>query len=335
MTAILLHAAPDSTLREMTVARNQIQFQAGMSLDQFMARYGTEEQCEAALTKWRWPDGFVCPHCNSSDHAVVGKRRLYLCHSCLRQTSLIAGTIFSKTRLPLTRWLQAMWLITQSKDSISTLALSRHIGVKWDSAWLLRQKLAEVMIGREAGRKLEGRIEVDDAVMGGEQPIESGGKQGRAGSNKTPFVVAVETRDGRPQRVQFHTVTSHTRAEIKRIATTSFAPGSHIVSDGLDCFRAVTEAGCSHDATVTSRIVRAHKLDRFRWANTLLGNLKSATTGTFHSLRPHYVYRYLAEFQYRFNRRSDLPGMLARLASVAVRTAPKPYTEIKRAYACG
>ena len=228
-----------------------------------------------------------------------------------------------------------MWLITQSKDSISTLSLSRQIGVKWDSAWLMRQKLAEVMIGREAGRRIEGRIEVDDAVMGGEQPIENGGKQGRSGSNKTPFVVAVETRDGRPQRVQFHTVTSHTRAEIKRIATTSFVPGSRVVSDGLDCFKAVTEAGCTHDATVTNRIVRPQKLDRFRWANTLLGNLKSATTGTFHSIRPQYVYRYLAEFQYRFNRRSDLPAMLARLANAAVRTTPKPYADIRCAYECG
>ena len=178
------------------MARNRFQFQVGMSLDQFMASYGTVEQCEAALTKWRWPDGFVCAHCHSSDHAVVGARRLYLCHGCRRQTSLIAGTIFSKTRLPLTRWFQAMWLITQSKGSISTLSLSRQIGVKWDSAWLLRQKLAEVMIAREAGRKLEGRIEVDDAVMGGKQLLDNGGKPGRAGSNKVPFVIAVETRDG-------------------------------------------------------------------------------------------------------------------------------------------
>jgi ISXO2-like transposase domain len=130
-----------------------------------------------------------------------------------------------------------MWLITQSKDSISTLSLSRQIGVKWDSAWLMRQKLAEVMIAREAGGKLEGRIEVDDAVMGGKQLLDSGGKPGRAGSNKIPFVIAVETRDGRPQRVQFHTVTSHNRAEITRIATTSFAPGSWVVSDGLDLRR--------------------------------------------------------------------------------------------------
>ena len=178
------------------MARNGIQFQHGLSLDQFLASYGTEVQCEAALTRWRWPDGFVCPHCRSTDHAVVGKRRLYLCHGCRRQTSLVAGTIFSRTQLPLTRWFQAMWLITQSKDSISTLSLSRQIGVKWDSAWLMRQKLAEVMIAREAGRKLEGRIEVDDAVMGGKQLLDNGGKPGRAGSNKIPFVIAVETRDG-------------------------------------------------------------------------------------------------------------------------------------------
>ena len=125
------------------MARNLVQFQKGMSLSEFQERFGSEAQCEAALVAWRWPDGFVCPHCGCRDHAIVGKRRLYSCHGCRRQTSIKAGTIFAHTHIPLTKWFQAMWLITQSKNSISTLELSRHIGVKWDSAWLMRQKLSQ------------------------------------------------------------------------------------------------------------------------------------------------------------------------------------------------
>ncbi len=65
---------------------------------------------------WRWPDGFVCPKCGSRNHAIVGERRLHHCRDCRRQTSLKAGTIFAKTLLPLTKWFQAMFLITQELD---------------------------------------------------------------------------------------------------------------------------------------------------------------------------------------------------------------------------
>lgn len=317
------------------MARNPVQFQPGMSLGEFIANYGTEEQCEAALKTWRWPDGFVCPRCASRDHAIVGRRRLYECHACRRQTSLTAGTIFARTQLALSKWFQAMWLLTQSKGSVSTLELSRQLGVKWDSAWLMRQKLAEVMREAETGRRLEGRVEMDDAVLGGERKLSEGGKPGRAGANKIPFVIAVETREGRPQRLQLHLVASHTSTEIERIATAGLAPGTHVVSDGLGCFRAVSAAGCTHTSVVTSRIDGAVKLECFRWVNTILGNIKTAIAGTFHALRRAYVHRYLAEFQYRFNHRSGLARMFADLAGNAIHTSPRPYAVIKATYANG
>jgi len=77
----------------------------------------------------------MCPACGGHDHAIVGKRRLYLCHGCRKQTSVIAGTLFENSLVPLTKWFQATWLIMQSKNSISTLELSRQIGVKWDTVF--------------------------------------------------------------------------------------------------------------------------------------------------------------------------------------------------------
>ena len=128
------------------MARNAIQFQDGLSLGAFIASYATEEQCVAALTRWRWPDGFGC---GGKAHAIVGRRRLYQCRGCRRQTSLKAGTIFDHSLIPLSKWFQAMWLLTQSKGSIATLVLARKLDLKWDSAWLLRQKLAQGKLERE------------------------------------------------------------------------------------------------------------------------------------------------------------------------------------------
>ena len=133
----------------------------------------------------------------------------------------------------------------------------------------------------------------------------------------------------------FGTRTVIVLAEIERIASTSFAAGSQIVSDGLDCFKFFAKAGYDHSRTVVNDIAHPQKLDRFRWVNTVLSNLKTATSGTFHAIRRQYLHRYLAEFQYRFNRRSNLPDMLARLAYVAVRTTPRPYADIVCGYSDG
>ena len=319
------------------MARNAIQFQKGLSLTAFQARFGTEEHCEAAVAAWRWPNGFVCPHCGGTKHAITGRRRLYACHGCRRQVSIKAGTIFSRTMLPLTKWFQAMWLITNSKNSISTLELSRQIGVKWDSAWLMRQKLMSVMAEREAARKLDGRVEMDDVVLGGEKSVLDGGKQGRGGPNKLPFVVAVETTDdGRPKRLLLHVVKSHDGPSIETMARLHLASTARVISDGLGCFRAVTKAGCTHQpVNVTRSDNHGEKLSCFKWVNTITGNLKTAIAGTLKAVRLHYAFRYLAEFQYRFNRRLDLPAMLERLACVATNAAPRPYKAIRVQYANG
>ena len=319
------------------MARNPVQMQKGLSLTELNARYGTEEKCNAALVAWRWPKGFVCPQCGSKDHGIVGKRQLYLCHGCLKQTSLKAGTIFAHTLLPLTKWFQGMYLLTQSKNSISTLELARQLGVRPDTASLIRHKLMSVMAEREATRKLDGRVEMDDAVLGGERSELDGGKRGRGGPNKIPFAVAVETSDeGRPQLLLLHVVKRHDSDSIEAMAKAHLAATARVISDGLSCFRAVTRAGCAHEPVNVSKASNhGEKLACFRWANTVLGNLKTAIAGTLKSVRPRYAYRYLAEFQYRFNRRFDLAGMLHRLACVAVRTAPRPYKSLKIAHTAG
>lgn len=137
--------------------RNKVQFQKGMSLSEFLEHYGTEAQCEQALFAWRWPQGFVCPECGHTGHCVLG-RGLYQCHRCRRQTSITAGTLFAGTKLPLTKWLLAVYLLTQSKNGVSALELSRQLGICYNSAWLMKHKLMQAMLEREQGRELAGVI---------------------------------------------------------------------------------------------------------------------------------------------------------------------------------
>ena len=94
--------------------KNKIQFQKGLSLPSFLNSYGTQEQCKNAIFSMRWPQGFVCPECGCSNYYELTTRNLYQCTACKRQTSLISGTIFEATKLKLTSWFLAIYLLTQS-----------------------------------------------------------------------------------------------------------------------------------------------------------------------------------------------------------------------------
>lgn len=120
---------------------NRIQFQAGLSLSQFLDQYGKEEQCEMAVEQSRWPQGFACPKCGATVHCVVwhGKVKTFQCHGCRHQTTLTGGTIFHASKLPLQKWFQAMYFLTQSKNNVAALELKRLIGVCYRTAWRLKQ----------------------------------------------------------------------------------------------------------------------------------------------------------------------------------------------------
>ena len=311
------------------MARNKVQFQKGLSEAQFAVLYGTEDQCREAVMRWRWPSGFVCPVCAGKQHSLVKTRALYQCTACRRQTSLIAGTIFAATKAPLCTWFRAMYHLTQSKGGISSIELGRRLGVTQTTAWKIKHKLMQVMMERDATKRLTGRIEVDDAYLGGER---NGGKRGRGSPGKTPIVAAVETTpQGKPIRLQLRRVKGFRCAEIVTLAKRNFNPASIVVSDGLRCFAGVGKAGCVHQPIITGSGRRAALTPAFKWVNTTLGNIKSAITGTYSAIRDKHVPRYLAEFEYRFNRRYDLAAMMPRLGYVAVRTPPMPYRLLKLA----
>lgn len=311
---------------------SKIQLQLGMSLNKFLAEYGEVEQCEAALENARWPNGFRCPKCNSEQNYRYRRNgaRLFQCCNCRTQTSLTEGTIFHSTKLPLTIWFQAMYFLTQNKNNVSTLELRRLLGISYPAAWRMKHKLMQVMFERESTTILSNRVEIDDAYLGGENP---GGKTGRGSENKVPFIAAVQTNNQKnPIYAVFSQVKAFTSEEVVVWSKRSLAPSTTVVSDGLQCFRSVVEAGCSHQREVVGKARKSTNMDCFTWVNTILGNLKTAINGTYHAFNfEKYAHRYLGEYQYRFNRRFDLSGMLSRLVTATVQTGKRPEVWLRRA----
>ncbi len=140
---------------------NMVQFQAGLSMSDFMKRYGTEAKCRRTLFRSRWPKGFRCPACSA----------------CRYQTTLVCGTLFQATKLPLATWFLAVYLLTSTKTNMAALELKRHLGVCYRTAWRLKHKVMQAMMKREESRQLKGFVQIDDAYLGGER---NGGKRGRA-----------------------------------------------------------------------------------------------------------------------------------------------------------
>jgi len=304
---------------------NRVQFQKGLSMPEFLDRYGTEERCEQALVAARWPSGFVCPACGVMESRTTFRRqgRLYWqCAGCQHQCSVTSGTVFGSTKLPLTRWFLAMQFLTQSKNNVAALELKRQIGVCYRTAWLVKHKLLEAMRLVEADRQLTGRVEVDDAYLGGQR---SGGKAGRGSENKVPFVAAVQTtEDGRPYLACL-SPRPFTKQALEDFFARSSALPLTVVSDGLGCFTVAASLGACHDRTVTGGGKASVALEQFRCVNTFISNIKTALSGTYHSVKfAKYAYRYLAEVQFRFNRRYDLRAILGSLVRAMVAAPPSP-----------
>jgi ISXO2-like transposase domain/Transposase zinc-ribbon domain len=313
------------------MAMNRVQFQQGLSMAEFMQRYGTEQQCEQAVVQSRWPEGYACLRCRCAQASQFrrGQRLYFQCCSCRYQCSVISGTMFEAAKKPLTLWFLAMHLLTQAKNSVSALELMRHLGVSYRTAQLLKHKLMQVMYLREQPRRLSGRIEMDDAYLGGEY---SGGTPGRGSENKVSFVAAVQTTNDRhPQLVCFAPLPFTKQAMGNFISKHLVLPAT-VVSDGLACFEAASEHGAAHEQIITGGGRECAKEPRLWCVNTVLSNVKTAFSGTYHAFDfRKYVHRFLGEVQYKFNRRFDLKNILGRLLRAVCQTKPHSRAVIRAA----
>ena len=305
------------------MAINPVQFQKGLSMVEFMAEYGTEAKCYRALYRARWPQGFRCPACQNRARSRFrrGRQIYYQCCACRHQTTLVSGTLFEATKLPLRTWFIAIYLLTSTKTNMAALELKRHLGVRYRTAWRLKHKIMHAMMEREETRQLVGFVQVDDdrrkspwdAYLGGER---NGGKAGRGSENKQPFVIAVSTDEDleHPTFAVIEPVRAFDNTSMIDWGARRLAKQAEIYSDGLFCFRRFADADHAHTVLETEGGRAATEVKGARWVNVLLGNLKRAISGRYHSIKQaKYARRYLAEAAYRFNRRFRLRDMLPRL----------------------
>lgn len=191
------------------------------------ARFSTEEACRGYLFQLRWPAGFECPRCGGRK-AWLASELLWECSGCHRQTSVTAGTIFQDSRLPLTLWFRAVWWVTSQKNGVSAMGLERVLGLKsYKTAWTMLHKLRHAMV-RPGRDRLQGRVEVDEAFVGGEEE----GVHGRQTESKAMIAVAVEEDGDGIGRIRMRCIPDASAESLMPFIEDSVEPGSVVHTDG-------------------------------------------------------------------------------------------------------
>jgi len=293
-----------------------------LKLMELEKRFAHDEACRKYLFALRWPQGFVCPACGGK-RAWEGSRNRWLCTDCRHQTSVLAGTVFQDSHLPLALWFRAMWYVTSQKNGISALGLQRALGIgSYKTAWSLLHKLRRAMV-RPGRDRLRGIVEVDEAYWGAREE----GAIGRLTEAKALIAVAAEEDGGGIGRIRLHRIPDVTRATLHGFIAQCIEPGSTVRTDGLLAYLDLD--AYTHDRQVQrTQPEGEHLLPR---VHRVISLFKRWLMGTHQGAVGHdHLDDYLNEFTFRFNRRKSASRgkLFFRLAQHAVQVAPAPYTTL-------
>ena len=300
------------------------------SVGEFQAWFGTDADCLDYLEWMRWPSGFVCPSCGHQGGWRLGDGRFW-CPTCGRRASVTAGTIFDKTRTPLTVWFTACWMFATEKDGVSALSLRRALEIgSLQTAWAMLHRLRSVLV-RPGRDRLSGTVEVDETFIGGEEPGLSGG---RARGKKTLTGIAVEIREPKGiGRCRMAILRDASGASLVPFVADHVEPGARVITDAWAGYVGLKERGYLHEPR-SQRAARAHGDDPgellpavHKVASLAKRWLLSTHQGSFDQA---HLPSYLNEFVFRFNRRrSRSRGMVFyRVLELAVGHGPVRYREL-------
>jgi len=297
---------------------------------EFVAMFHDDKSCREFLYKLRWGDGFVCPKCGASSTPWEQTRQRLVCTDCRYQTSVTAGTIFDKTRTPLTTWLEAAWHITTAKNGMSAKTIEQTLGISYVTAWTMLQRFRVAMVNTER-EKLSGRVEVDETLVGG---VDIGGKRGR-GSQKSLVVIAVEIHDPKGfGRIRMRYIPDATSSSLTNFINDVVKSGTIICTDGWSGYTRLESLGYRHEITVMS-----HSNDQAHVSmpgvHRVASLLKRWILGTHQGSFSHeHLQAYLEEYTFRFNRRlSKNRGLVfRRLLEQAVATSPLTRKDVTYGY---
>ncbi len=297
---------------------------------EFVTMFLDDESCREFLYQLRWNNNFICPKCKVFSTPWHQTHKRLVCPSCRHQTTVTVGTIFDKTRTPLTTWLEAAWHITTAKNGMSAKTIEQTLGISYNTAWTMLQRFRIAMVNTER-EKLSGKVEIDETQVGG---VDVGGKRGR-GSKKSLVVIAIEIHEPKGfGRVRMRYIPDASSSSLTKFINDVVDTDSTIYTDGWSGYSKLESLGYNHEITVMS-----HSDDQAHVSmpgvHRIAALLKRWILGTHQgSFSQEHLQAYLEEYTFRFNRRlSKNRGLVfRRLLEQAVRTSPVTKKDVTYGY---
>jgi len=279
--------------------------QTPVTLQEAIQFFSSYENCKSYMVAKRWPNGVTCPNCGSDHVAYLENARLWKCYGKHERPkfSLKTGTIFEDSPLGLEKWLPVMWLLANCKNGVSSWEIHRGLGVTQKTAWFMLQRARLATQDPETGGKLGGEVEVDETFIGGKArnmhgDVKARKIQGRRGPEGKAIVAAVLERGG---KVRAKVVDKRRKSQLQSLVRENVEPGSALYSDALKSYDGLAgefeHQVIDHAIAYVDGQVHTNGMENF-WSL-----LKRGIRGTYVSVEPYHLFRYVDEQAFRFNNR--------------------------------
>jgi transposase-like protein len=278
--------------------------QAPTTLLKAVAYFADKDRAFDFVAAIRWPDGNVmCPRCGAGDPSFISTRQVWKCKGCKRQFSLKVGTIFEDSPLGWDKWVPAVWLLANSKNSVSSHELGRALGVTQKTAWFMLHRIRDAM---ETGSfvRLSGTVEVDETYVGGLGKFMHKDRRAKLhGTGGVDKAIVQGTRNRDAGRVQAQIVHATDAATLQGTVRSWVEPGSSVFTDQHVSYRGLDDdyshKTVDHSREYVSGIVHTNGIENF-WSL-----LKRAIKGTQVHVDPAHLGRYVTERTFAYNHRED------------------------------
>jgi transposase-like protein len=271
-----------------------------MSLLEMLNKFDTDEKCREILTKLRWPEGVTCPRCKERKVCYLESRKQFECASCSYQFSVLTGTIFNDTHLPLEKWFAATLLLCEAKKGMSACQVQRTLGVSYKTAWYLCHRIRAAMVQVDKPM-LDGKIEMDETYIGGK---DKGSLGGRGTANKE-IVIGIRKRNGdlrlfHAKDVKAKTIARFIKENVSKDVEVIFT------DDFASYPAAMQQAGvpqARHKTITHSKKIYVLGDTHTNTIENAFSLFKRGVRGTWHHVSAKHLASYLEEMTFRFNRR--------------------------------
>ena len=278
------------------------------TLQEAILYFSDADNCLNYMVSRRWPNGVTCPTCGSSEVRFLANQRRWECKAkhAKKQFSAKVGTIFEDSPISLEKWLSAVWIITAAKNGVSSWEIHRSLGITQKTAWFMLHRMRLGMQSKDGG-KLSGEVEVDETFIGAKaRNMHADAKlrklQGRRGGTQGKAIVAAVLERG--GKVRAKVIDRRKKKDLQALVREHVEPGSALYSDALKSYEGLdgefAHQVIDHAIAYADGQVHTNNCENF-WSL-----LKRGINGTYVSVEPYHLFRYLDEQAFRFNNRQDM-----------------------------